>query len=94
MSKVSYIILNMFDVIFVTTENCELCSKALDKIKKIRLLINPKVVNVENDYQEFLLRVPVVIYKDRILDEGQISLITILKKLIFRASLEKLFLIC
>tara|TARA_B100000900_G_scaffold360826_1_gene333166 strand:+ start:798 stop:1025 length:228 start_codon:yes stop_codon:yes gene_type:complete len=74
----------MFDVIFVTTENCELCSKALDKIKKIRLLINPKVVNVENDYQEFLLRVPVVIYKERILDEGQISLITILKKLIFR----------
>ena len=84
MSKVSYIILNMFDVIFVTTENCELCSKALDKIKKIRLLINPKVVNVENDYQEFLLRVHVVIYKERILDEGQISLITILKKLIFR----------
>ena len=74
----------MFDVIFVTTENCELCSKALDKIKKIRLLINPKVINVENDYQEFLLRVPVVIYKERILDEGQISLITILKKLIFR----------
>ena len=74
----------MFDVIFVTTENCELCSKALDKIKKIRLLINPEVVNVENDYQEFLLRVPVVIYKERILDEGQISLITILKKLIFR----------
>ncbi len=65
MSKVSYIILNMFDVIFVTTENCELCSKALDKIKKIRLLINPKVVNVENDYHEFLLRVPVVIYKER-----------------------------
>lgn len=74
----------MFDVIFVTTENCELCSKALDKIKKIRLLINPQVVNVENDYQEYLLRVPVLIYKERILDEGQISLITILKKLIFK----------
>ena len=74
----------MFDVIFVTTENCELCSKALDKIKKIRLLINLQVVNVENDYQEYLLRVPVVIYKGRILDEGQISLIRILKKLIFR----------
>ena len=74
----------MFDIIFVTTDNCELCSKALDKIKKIRLLINPKVVNVENDYHEYLLRVPVVIYKGRILDEGQISLITILKKLIFR----------
>ena len=84
MSKVAYIILNMFDVIFVTTENCELCSKALDKIKKIRLLINLQVVNVENDYQEYLLRVPVVIYKERILDEGQISLIRILKKLIFR----------
>ena len=84
MSKVAYIILNMFDVIFVTTENCELCSKALDKIKKIRLLINLQVVNVENDYQEYLLRVPVVIYKGRILDEGQISLIRILKKLIFR----------
>jgi len=84
MSKVAYIILNMFDIIFVTTDNCELCSKALDKIKKIRLLINLQVVNVENDYQEYLLRVPVVIYKGRILDEGQISIITILKKLIFR----------
>ena len=84
MSKVAYIILNMFDIIFVTTDNCELCSKALDKIKKIRLLINLQVVNVENDYQEYLLRVPVVIYKGRILDEGQISLIRILKELIFR----------
>ena len=74
----------MFDIIFVTTDNCELCSKALDKIRRIRLLINLKVVNVENDYQEYLLRVPVVIYKGRILDEGQISLIRILKKLIFR----------
>jgi len=74
----------MFDVIFVTTENCELCSKALDKIKKIRLLFNLQIVNVENDYQEYLLRVPVVIYKGKVLDEGQVSLITIFKKLIFR----------
>ena len=74
----------MFDIIFVTTDNCELCSKALDKIKKIGLLINLQVVNVENDYQEYLLRVPVVIYKGRILDEGQISIITILKKLVFK----------
>ena len=74
----------MFDIIFVTTDNCDLCSKALDKIKKIRLLINLQIVNVENDYQEYLLRVPVVIYKGRILDEGQVSLITIFKKLIFR----------
>ena len=74
----------MFDVIFVTTENCGLCSKALDKIKKLRFLINTQVVNVENDYQEYLLRVPVVIYKGKILDEGQVSLITIFKKLIFR----------
>jgi len=74
----------MFDIIFVTTDNCELCSKALEKIKKIRLLINLQVVKVENDYQEYLLRVPVVIYKGRILDEGQISIITILKKLVFK----------
>jgi|TARA_Y100000996_G_C22132616_1_gene482854 predicted thioredoxin/glutaredoxin len=74
----------MFDIIFVTTDNCELCSKALDKIKKIRLLFNIQIVNVENDYQEYLLRVPVVIYKGKILDEGQVSLITIFKKLIFR----------
>ena len=66
----------MFDIIFVTTDNCELCSKALDKIKKIRLLINLQIVNVENDYQEYLLRVPVVIYKGKILDEGQVSLIS------------------
>ena len=68
----------------MTTDNCELCSKALDKIKKIRLLFNLQIVNVENDYQEYLLRVPVVIYKGKILDEGQVSLITIFKKLIFR----------
>ena len=74
----------MFDIIFVTTDNCELGSKALNKIKKIRLLINLKFVNVENDYQEFLLRVPVVLYKGEILDEGQISLMKILKKLIFK----------
>ena len=74
----------MFDIIFVTTDNCELCSKALYKIKKIRLLINLKSVNVDNGYQEFLLRVPVVLYKGEILDEGQISLIKILKKLIFK----------
>ncbi len=74
----------MFDIIFVTTDNCELCSKALDKIKKIRLLFNLQIVNVENDYQEYLLRVPVVIYKGKVLDEGQVSLITIFKKLIFR----------
>ena len=74
----------MFDIIFVTTDNCELCSKALNKIKKIRFLINLKFVNVENDYQEFLLRVPVVLYKGKILDEGQISLMKILKKLIFK----------
>jgi len=74
----------MFDIIFVTTDNCELCSKALNKIKKIRLLFNLQIVNVENDYQEYLLRVPVVIYKGKILDEGQVSLITIFKKLIFR----------
>ena len=40
MSKVAYTILNMFDIIFVTTDNCELCSKALDKIKKIKLKEN------------------------------------------------------
>jgi hypothetical protein len=74
----------MFDIIFVTTDNCELCSRALNKIKKLRLLINLKFVNVENDYQEFLLRVPVVLYKGEILDEGQISLMKILKKLIFK----------
>lgn len=74
----------MFDIIFVTTDNCELCSKALDKIKKIRLFFNLQIVNVENDYQEYLLRVPVVIYKGKVLDEGQVSLITIFKKLIFR----------
>ena len=74
----------MFDIIFVTTDNCELCSIALNKIRRIKLLTNLKVVNVDNDYQEFLLRVPVVLYKDKILDEGQISLIKILKKLIFK----------
>jgi hypothetical protein len=39
---------------------------------------------VVDGYEEFLLRVPVVIFKGKIIDEGQISLLKVLRTLLFK----------
>jgi hypothetical protein len=66
----------------VVTENCELCDKGIKKINFLNYFFNIKEVNVEDGYQEYLLRVPVVLYKDKVLDEGILAKIKILKNFI------------
>ena len=73
----------MADLVFVTTEHCELCSKAERKINFLRLFFSIKYVDVQSEYKEYLLRVPVLLNKDKVLEEGIFSRIIILKNLIF-----------
>ena len=66
----------------VVTENCELCDKGIKKINFLNYFFNIKEVNVEDGYEEYLLRVPVVLYKDKVLDEGILTKTKILKNFI------------
>ena len=57
----------------VVTENCELCEKSLKNLNFLNYFFTIKKVDVEEGYQEFLLRVPVVLYGKKVLDEGILS---------------------
>ena len=57
----------------VVTENCELCEKGLNKLGFLNNFFTIKEVDVEEGYEEFLLRVPVVLYRKKVLDEGILS---------------------
>ena len=63
----------------VVTENCELCEKGLKSLGYLNNLFTIKKVNIEEGYEEFLLRVPVVLYGKKVLDEGILSQFKILK---------------
>ena len=63
----------------VVTENCELCEKGLKSLGYLNNLFTIKKVNIEEGYEEFLLRVPVVLYDKKVLDEGILSQFKILK---------------
>ena len=49
------------------------------KYKFFKLLFYNQKVDVEDGYQEFLLRVPVVLYGKKVLDEGILSQFNIVK---------------
>ena len=71
MSKVSFdYIRDMPTLRIVVAENCELCDKGLKNISFLNYFFTIKEVDVEEGYQEFLLRVPVVLYGKKVLDEG------------------------
>ncbi len=57
----------------VVTENCELCEKGLNNLSFLNNFFTIKKVDVEKGYEEFLLRVPVVLYRKKVLDEGVLS---------------------
>ena len=63
----------MSELTFVTTENCELCNKAEKKIGFLKLFFTVNTVDVQSEYKEYLLRVPVLIKNEKILDEGVFS---------------------
>ena len=66
----------------VVTENCELCDKGMKNISLLKYFFNIQEINVEDGYQEYLLRVPVVLYQDKVLDEGIIGKTKIIKNYI------------
>jgi hypothetical protein len=57
----------------VVTENCELCEKGLNNLSFLNNFFTIKKVDVQEGYEEFLLRVPVVLYRKKVLDEGVLS---------------------
>ena len=73
----------MFELIFVTTENCELCSKAEKKIRFLKIFFSIKKVDVQSEYKEYLLRVPVLIKNEKVLVEELFSRLSIVKNLFF-----------
>jgi hypothetical protein len=72
----------MRDLVFVTTPNCELCRKARLKVNFLNTFYNIVEKDVEEGYQEYLLRIPVLLKEQNILDEGIFSRIKVLKNLI------------
>ena len=73
----------MSELIFVTTENCELCSKAEKKIRFLKIFFSIKKVDVQSEYKEYLLRVPILIKNEKVLVEGLFSRLSIVKNLFF-----------
>ena len=67
----------------IVTENCELCEKGLASISLLEKFFNINTVNLEDGYQEYLLRVPVLLDGTKVLDEGVLSKRTILKNYLF-----------
>jgi len=73
----------MSELIFVTTDNCELCKKAEIKIKFLNTFYQIKEVDVQEDRKEFLLRLPVLLKDNKVLEEGVFSRFRVLKNLFF-----------
>ena len=73
----------MSELIFVTTDNCELCKKAENKIKFLKLFYQIREVDVQEDHKDFLLRVPVLLKKKEVIEEGIFSRLRVLKNLFF-----------
>ena len=73
----------MSELIFVTTENCELCIKAENKIKFLKPFYQITEVDVQDEYKEFLLRVPVLLKNNRVIEEGFFSRLRVFKNLFF-----------
>ena len=73
----------MSELIFVTTDNCELCKKGENKIKFLKPFYQIREVDVQEDYKEFLLRVPVLLKNNKVVEEGIFSRLRVLKNLFF-----------
>ena len=73
----------MSELIFVTTDNCELCKKAENKITFLKPFYQIREVDVQEDYKEFLLRVPVLLKNNKVVEEGIFSRLRVLKNLFF-----------
>lgn len=73
----------MKTLLLVVTENCELCEKGLKTISLLNKFFRINIVQVEDGFQEYLLRVPVLLNGNKVLDEGILNKGTILKNYLF-----------
>ena len=73
----------MSELIFVTTDNCELCKKAKNKIKFLKPFYQIRKVDVQEDHEKFLLRVPVLLKNNKVIEEGIFSRVRVIKNLFF-----------
>ena len=71
----------MSELIFVTTDNCELCKKAENKIKFLKPFYQIRKVDVQEDYKNFA-SVP-VLKNNKVVEEGIFSRLWVLKNLFF-----------
>ena len=72
----------MSELIFVSSDNCELCKKAENKIKFLKPFYQIREVDAQEDHKEFLLRVPVLLKNNKVIEEGIFSRLTVLRNLI------------
>ena len=73
----------MSELIFVTTDNCELCKKAQNKIRFLKPFYEIREVDVQEDLKEYLIRVPVLLKNNKVIEEGIFSRLKVLKNLFF-----------
>ena len=73
----------MSELIFVSSDNCELCKKAENKIKFLKPFYQIRKVDVQEDFKEYLIRVPVLLKNNKVIEEGIFSRLRMLKNLFF-----------
>ena len=75
----------MDEIKFITTNDCSLCEAGLQKVNLLfNNLFRINEIDVSDYNSDYIFRVPVVIYKDKILDEGNLSLIKLAMSLIWK----------
>ena len=61
-------------ILFITTDSCSLCSLGRVKVENIfGSFIEIDTIDVLEYDQNHVFRVPIVVYKNNVLDEGKIS---------------------
>jgi|TARA_Y100000590_G_C15518870_1_gene938522 hypothetical protein len=61
-------------ILFITTDSCSLCSLGRVKVENIfGSFIEIDTIDVLEYDQNLVFRVPIVVYKNNVLDEGKIS---------------------
>ena len=73
----------MSELIFVSSDNCELCKKAENKIKFLKPFYQIRKVDVQEDFKEYLIRVPVLLKNNKVIEEGIFSRLRVIKNLFF-----------
>ncbi len=64
----------MNEIKFITTDNCSLCENGLLKVERLfKHFFEIAVIDVDQYDKDYIFRVPVVIYNNNILGEGNLK---------------------